>query len=60
MSASFRAGIAAILPRGSKLAKVLRNISLLYGLATGNGRYALPQRCERKIDVEKALKERPA
>ena len=28
MSASFRARVAAILPRGSKLAKVLRNISL--------------------------------
>ena len=60
MSASFRARVAAILPRGSKLAKVLRNISLVYGLATGNGRHALARRCERKIDVDAALKQLPA
>jgi hypothetical protein len=59
-SASFSSRVAAILPRGSKLAKVLRNISLVYGLATGNGRYALARRCERKIDVDAALKKRPA
>jgi hypothetical protein len=59
-SASFRAHVAAILPRGSKLARVSRNLSLLYGLATGNSRYALACRCERKIDVEAALKQLPA
>ena len=56
---SFRARVAAILPRGSKLAKVLRNISLVFDLATGNGRYALARRCERKIDVDAALKQLP-
>ena len=60
MSAAFRARVAAILPRGSKLAKVLRNISLVCGLATGNGRYALARRCERKIDVDATLKQLPA
>jgi hypothetical protein len=60
MSASFRARAAAILPRGSKLAKVLRNVSLLYGLATGNDQHALARRCERKIDVDAALKQLPA
>ena len=54
------ARVAAILPRGSKLAKVLRNISLVCGLATGNGRYALARRCERKIDVDATLKQLPA
>jgi hypothetical protein len=60
MSASFRARVAAILPRGSKLANVSRNISLVYGLATGSGRHALARRCERKIDVDAALKKLPA
>ena len=54
-----RARLAA-LPHGSKLANLFRNISLVYGLATGNGRYALARRCERKIDVDEALKELPA
>ena len=60
ISAAYRARVAAVPPRGSKLAKVLRNISLLYGLATGNGRHALARRCERKIDVDAALKQLPA
>ena len=58
-SASVKARLAA-LPHGNKLAILFRNTYLLYGLATGNSRYALARRCERKIDVEKALKERPA
>jgi hypothetical protein len=59
MSDSFRARVATLLPRGSKLANVLRNISLVCGLATGNGRYALARRCKRKINVDAALKELP-
>jgi hypothetical protein len=60
MSDSFKARVAAILPRGSKLAQALRNISLVCGLATGNGRHSLARRCERKIDVDAALKQLPA
>jgi hypothetical protein len=59
MSAAFKARVAAVLPRGSKLATVLRNISLVCGLATGSGRYALARRCKRKINVGAALKELP-
>jgi hypothetical protein len=55
MSASFRR-VTAILLRDSTLARVLQNISLVYGLVTGNGRGALARRCERKIDVVAALK----
>jgi hypothetical protein len=39
---------------------ILRNMYLLYGLATGSGQYALARRCERKIDVETLLQEQPA
>jgi hypothetical protein len=58
--ASPKARLAAILPHSGKWAIIFRNIYLLYGLATGNSRYALARRCERKINVEAALKERPA
>jgi hypothetical protein len=47
-------------PAGAKLPIIFRNIYLLYSLARGNGRYALAQCSERKIDVDAALKERPA
>jgi hypothetical protein len=57
---STQARLTAILPRGGKVAVIFRNIGLLYGLATGNSRYAVARRCERKIDVEAALRERPA
>lgn len=59
-SVSLKARLNAILPRGAKLSIILRNMYLLYGLATGSGRYALACRCERKIDVETLLKEQPA
>jgi hypothetical protein len=57
--ASLKASLAGI-AHCANLAIFFRNICLLLGLAAGNSRYALSQRCERKIDVEAALKERPA
>jgi hypothetical protein len=59
-SASLKASLNALLPRGAKLSIILRNIYLLYGLVTGGGPYALGRRWEQKIDVETLLKEQPA
>ena len=58
-SASVKARIACLV-HGAKLPIIFRNIYLLYGLALGDGRYALAKCSERKIDVEAALKERLA
>lgn len=57
ISIALKRRLMPLIPRDKKGAIILRNLHLLVGLITGTNRYALRHQCERKIDVERTLKE---